>query len=204
MAFSSIIKKVALGLAQYEIAKTIDVVDNKVDIIFTRLDAHLKLAKTLVPSAITSTFGGVNVGQLEFVVMPVVPSDLPVVESGYAHETFDTLKGEISVMGTPKLARVTLDDYLLPNNPAKYPFSRPYGSPADQVVNFLTMAQNQYIPLRMIIVYHTGGVYLNLPCLVESISVTRDAVNDMHLNVSLVEYVELYKGAQAPKGVVSK
>lgn len=203
MAYSSIIKKVALGLAQHEIAKKINIVDNKVDIVFVRLDAGVQLAKTLVPSAVTGTIKGINAGQLQYIVMPVVPSELPVVEGGYNNEVFTTLAGDVSVMGTPQLAKLTLENYLLPNDPSKYPFCRPYGSSAAHVVNFLAKAQRDYVPLRILIVYHTGGEYLNMPCLVNNISVNRDSVNDMHLTVELVEYVELHKGNVA-KGVAKK
>lgn len=200
MALSSIIK-LALPYLQRELVKKINVVDNKADIIFTRLDNHLSAIKKSLPTTLVAGFKGENPTKIQHVVMPVVPSDLPQLQFGFNHEEATTLQGDIAIMGTPTLTKLTLDDYLLPGEPTKYPFSRPYGSNAQSVLEFLVEAQREFVPLRIIIVYHDGRVYLNLPCLVESISYHRDGVDDMRMTVNLIEYVQLDKGGITHKGV---
>lgn len=192
MAMSSIVKAALSGL-QYLAAKTINVVGNKADIVFTRLDTENDLRKidVAVRSAIEGATNILDNEDLKHIVMPVVPSELPAIEMAYNHETFTTINGDISLMGSPGLIKVTLDNYLLPSNPFKYSFCRPYGSSAQQVINFITEAQIKYIPLRVTIAYHSGQTYLNMPCLVESFSYSRDGVDDMRLTVNLIEYIVL-------------
>lgn len=200
MAHSTITRQAALeGLArvaQHLITTQINVVSNKADIVFTRLDSELKSNKALLKSAVTGAQDFFKAGDLQYVIMPVVPSELPKVETVYNHETFGSLDGEIAVMGVEGLKRVTLDNYLVPSSPFKYPFCRAYGSTAARIIEFFEKAHKDRIPLRITIAYHNGGEYLNMPCLIENLAINRDAVNDMFLTISLIEYVDLRKSVQ--------
>lgn len=200
MALSSIIK-LALPFVQHEVAKRINVVGNKADIVFTRLDNDLYSVKTLTQPVTGGKLSSINNTVPAHVVLPVVPSELPTLNVTFNHETFNTLQGDISVMGNQGLTTLTLEDYLLPSGYNKYPFVRPYGSSAKNVLDFLVRAQQDFVPLRIIIVYHDGRIYLNMPCLVESISHYKDAVDDMHITVNLIEYVEMSTGSFEYKGV---
>lgn len=193
MAMSTVISG-ALKFGQNIVAQTINVVGNKADIVFTRLDNENELSqlKTKVKSALAG-IGLVDSDNMRHIILPVVPSELPPIERTFNHETFTTLKGDIVLMGTPQLRRVVLDDYLLPGYPFKYPFCRPYGSAARKVLEFLEQAHKDFVPLRITIAYHDGRTYLDMPCLIENLTHHRDGVDDMRMTISLIEYVELYK-----------
>lgn len=122
------------------------------------------------------------------VILPVVPSQLPAVNSPQNNETFGGIRGDMGVIGTLGLRTLTLDDYLLPPIPTKYGFCRPYGSTAADVINFIKKYQAEYIPFRITITYSNGSVYLNMACLVNDFSYYVDNVGDYHFTLELIEY----------------
>ena len=143
MALSSIIK-LALPYLQRELATKINVVDNKADIIFTRLDTDFGIIKKSLPTTLIPGLKSDGPIGRQFVVMPVVPSELPQLQLGFHHEESTTLQGDVAIMGTPTLTKLTLDDYLLPGEPNKYPFSRPYATNAQEVLEFFVRAQREF------------------------------------------------------------
>lgn len=122
------------------------------------------------------------------VILPVVPSELPAINSPQNNDTFNGVRGDMSVIGTLGVRSLTLDDYLLPPFPTKYGFTRPYASTAADVINFIKRYQREYIPFRIAITYNNGSVYLNMACLVNDFTYYVDKVGDYHFSLDLVEY----------------
>lgn len=155
----------------------------------------LSILKNTLPTLTSS--GGTN-GKADIVlssdngknkvVLPVVPAELPEITCPQNNETFNGVRGDMSVIGTLGLRFVTLDNYLLPASPDKYVFARPYGSKAADVINFLIKNQNDFIPIRIAITYEDGSVYLNMACLINNFSYQVDNLGDYHLKLDLTEY----------------
>lgn len=123
----------------------------------------------------------------ERIILPVVPAELPTVNSPQNNEQFNTVLGDVSVIGTLGNRELTIES-LLPLVPSKCSFARPYGSTPDEVINFIKKYQNEYIPFRLTITYSDGAVYLNMACLVNDFSYYQDKVGDYHYSLQLVEY----------------
>ena len=122
------------------------------------------------------------------VILPVIPSELPEINSPQNNGTFEGVRGYMSYLGTLGVRSLTLENYLLPPLPTKYSFARPYGSTAAEVINFIKKYQQEYIPFRIAIAYNNGSVYLNMACLVNDFTYYVDKVGDYHFTLELVEY----------------
>ena len=123
----------------------------------------------------------------EKIVLPVVPGELPELNSPQNNENFNGILGDMAVIG-PMGSRTVKVESLLPLSPTKYPWCRPNGSNAGTVINFIRKAQLSYRPIRITIVYSNGSVYLSMKCLVNDFVYKPDNVGDYHYRLELIEY----------------
>lgn len=121
------------------------------------------------------------------IVLPLVPADLPEISNPQNNETFEGILGTMSVIGTLGLRSVSVKG-LLPAVPTKYPYANPLGSSASEVINFVNKYRNEYIPVRLVIAYTDGSVYLNMACLINDFTYYNDNVKDYHYKLDLIEY----------------
>lgn len=121
------------------------------------------------------------------IVLPLVPADLPEISNPQNNETFEGILGTMSVIGTLGLRSVSIKG-LLPVDPTKYPFANPLGSSAAEVINFVSRYRSEYIPVRLVIAFSDGSVYINMACLINDFSYSIDNVKDYHYKIDLIEY----------------
>ena len=121
------------------------------------------------------------------IVLPLVPADLPEISNPQNNETFDGILGTMSVIGTLGLRSVSIKG-LLPVDPTKYPFANPLGSSAAEVINFVSRYRSEYIPVRLVIAFGDGSVYINMACLINDFSYSIDNAKDYHYKIDLIEY----------------
>lgn len=124
-------------------------------------------------------------GSSDSVTLPVVKADLPTIENTQKNDVFESVIGDVSVIGLLGLRKVTFDDYLLPNDVSKYSFAK--GDNASTILNFIQDNHMNGQPFRIVI---TKGGYtvLNMACLIDEYSHYQDTTGDTHLNMSLTEY----------------
>lgn len=83
----------------------------------------------------------------DYIVLPIVPADLPELAQPQNNETFESISGSIRVIGLMGLREITIES-LLPAEGKNYPFARPTGSSAQKVVEFFEKWRRKYIPLQ--------------------------------------------------------
>lgn len=129
------------------------------------------------------------------IVLPIVPADLPEVTNPQNNDTFEGILGTMSVIGTIGLRTVSIKG-LLPVDPTKYPFANPLGSSAAEVINFVNRYRSEYIPVRLVIAFSDGSVYINMSCLINDFTYSIDNAKDYHFKLDLVEYrmVDIHTG----------
>lgn len=129
------------------------------------------------------------------IVLPIVPADLPEVTNPQNNDTFEGILGTMSVIGTIGLRTVSIKG-LLPVDPTKYPFANPLGSSAAEVINFVSRYRSEYIPVRLVIAFSDGSVYINMSCLINDFTYSIDNAKDYHFKLDLVEYrmVDIHTG----------
>lgn len=116
------------------------------------------------------------------VTFPVVPADLPTIETAQNNETFNSVIGDISAIGLIGLRSVTFDNWLCPER--DYSWSK--GSSGSAIVNFINKSRLEDKPFRLIIT--KGGTYLNMLCVVNSFSYYQDNLGDYHVSIEFMEY----------------
>lgn len=129
----------------------------------------------------------------EYVVFPVIPAELPEIETPQNNDTFKGVVADLSVIGTMALRKVSWEGFL-PCDVDKYPFSRPLGNNGDTIINFIRKYQDEYIPMRIAIVYNDGSVYLNMACLCDNFTYKKMNNGDYQYSINLVEYRMVTKG----------
>lgn len=123
----------------------------------------------------------------DYVVLPVVPADLPELSAPQNNEVFNAITGDIAVIGTMGLRELTIASFL-PSDGKNYPFARPTGSGAQKVIDFFNKWRNKYVPIRCAITYGNGDVYIDIHCLVDDFVYHADKVNDVHYSLHMREY----------------
>lgn len=119
------------------------------------------------------------------VTMPVVPSNLPKVSNPQNNDVFNSVIGDISIMGLLGLRTVEFEDFLLPSNTDDYSWAK--GDDVSTIINFINDNRQKGQPFRIIIT--KGDVtYLNMSCLINEFDYYQDGMADYHMDLSLVEY----------------
>lgn len=126
-------------------------------------------------------------GDSDFIVLPIVPADLPHVSTPQNNETFDAISGSIRVIGLMGLREMTIES-LLPANGKNYPFAKPTGSDAQKVVEFFEKWRQKHVPFFCSITYGNGDVYVDMACLVDDFTYHSDKVGDIHYSLRVSEY----------------
>lgn len=125
-------------------------------------------------------------GEDEAIVFPVVPANLPDITIPQKNETFESILGDMSVIGLMGLRQIKLEG-LLPDDVKKYNWCYPNSNNATDIINFINSNRVKYIPFRITIT-RGSNCYLNMACLVNSFTYTQDNVGDYHYSLELIEY----------------
>ena len=119
------------------------------------------------------------------VTFAVPPAQLPRITSEQNNDTFNSVIGDVSVIGLLGLRTVEFDDFLLPSDTSDYSWAR--GDNASDIINFINDNRQIGQPFRLII---TKGdlTYLNMSVLIDSFDYYQDELADYRMNVTFTEY----------------
>lgn len=119
------------------------------------------------------------------VTLPVIPSNLPRINAPQKNDVFESVIGDVSIMGLLGLRTVEFEDFLLPSNTSNYSWAR--GDNGSDIINFINDNRQKGQPFRVIIT--KGDVtYLNMSCLIDEFEYYQDGMADYHVNLTLKEY----------------
>lgn len=124
-------------------------------------------------------------GDANSVTFPVIPAQLPTIENTINNDTFNSVIGDISIMGLLGLRTVSFDNFLLPNDVSKYSFAK--GDNASTILNFIQDHNQTGKPFRLIMTKGNDTI-CNMSVLINDFSYYSDPVGDTYLSISFVEY----------------
>ncbi len=119
-------------------------------------------------------------------VLPVLPEKMPELINSYNNTTFETVNGEINLIGLRTLRTVSIQSFFPVNK--NYPFIRPQAiKDGWTYVSFFNKYANLKMPIRMVC---TNGFFeiSNLAYTIESFSTQINKVGDIEFNLELKEY----------------
>lgn len=119
------------------------------------------------------------------VTLPVVPSNLPKISNHQNNEVFNSVIGDVSIMGLLALRTVEFKDFLLPSDTSNYSWAR--GDNGSDIINFINDNRQTGKPFRIIIT-KADVTYLNMGCLIDDFDYYQDGMSDYHIDLSLSEY----------------
>ena len=121
----------------------------------------------------------------ESVTFPVVPANLPPITTPQNNDTFNSVIGDVSIMGLLGLRTIEFKDLLLPSNVDDYSWAK--GDNGADIINFINDNRQKSQPFRLIIT--KGDVtYCNMNVLIDIFDYYQDNQADYHLNCSFTEY----------------
>lgn len=121
----------------------------------------------------------------ESVTFPVPPANLPTITTPQNNDVFNSVIGDISIIGLLGLRTIEFKDLLLPSNVDDYSYSR--GDNGADIINFINDNRQKGQPFRLIIT--KGDVtYCNMNVLIDTFDYYQDNQADYHLNCSFTEY----------------
>ncbi len=119
------------------------------------------------------------------VTFPVPPEKLPTIENPQNNEVFNSVIGDISIMGLLGLRSIKFDDLLLPSNVNDYSWAK--GDNGADIINFINDNRQKGQPFRLIIT--KGDVtYCNMNVLIDDFNYYQDNQTDYHTDVTFTEY----------------
>lgn len=120
-------------------------------------------------------------------IIPVLPEKLPTMEQSYNNTTFESINGDINLIGTKGLRTVELSSFFPVFK--NYCFMRP-GSEQDgwMYVAFFNKWADRKVPIRMVWIDDKGREISNMAYTIESFSVTINKIKDIEYTLSLKEY----------------
>lgn len=119
------------------------------------------------------------------VTFPVPPEKLPTIENPQNNEVFNSVIGDISIMGLLGLRSIKFDDLLLPSNVNDYSWAK--GDNGADIINFINDNRQKGQPFRLIIT--KGDVtYCNMNVLINDFDYYQDNQTDYHIDVTFTEY----------------
>lgn len=119
------------------------------------------------------------------VTFPVPPEKLPTIENPQNNEVFNSVIGDISIMGLLGLRSIKFDDLLLPSNVNDYSWAN--GDNGADIINFINDNRQKGQPFRLIIT--KGDVtYCNMNVLIDYFNYYQDNQTDYHIDVTFTEY----------------
>lgn len=124
-------------------------------------------------------------GDSNGVTFPVIPAQLPTIENTQNNDTFNSVIGDVSIIGLLGLRTISFDNFLLPNDVSKYSFAK--GDNASTILNFIQENNQKGQPFRLIMTKGDDTV-CNMNVLINDFSYYQDTVGDTYLSISFVEY----------------
>ena len=124
-------------------------------------------------------------GSSNSITFPVVPADLPVITSEQNNDVFNSVIGDVSVMGLLALRTIEFTDLLLPSDVNDYSWAK--GDNASDIINFINDNRQTGQPFRLIIT-KDNITYCNMNVLIDSFSYHQDNLVDYICNISFKEY----------------
>lgn len=124
-------------------------------------------------------------GDSNSVTFPVIPAQLPTIENVQNNDTFNSVIGDISMIGLLGLRKITFDNFLLPSDVSKYNFAK--GDNAATILNFIQDHVQSGQPFRLIMTKGDDTI-CNMSVLIDDWSHYQDAVGDTYLTISFTEY----------------
>lgn len=119
------------------------------------------------------------------VTFPVPPEKLPTIENPQNNEVFNSVIGDISIMGLLGLRSIKFNDLLLPSNVNDYSWAK--GDNGADIINFINDNRQKGQPFRLIIT--KGDVtYCNMNVLIDDFNYYQDNQTDYHIDVTFTEY----------------
>lgn len=119
------------------------------------------------------------------VTFPVPPENLPTITNPQNNDVFNSVLGDVSIIGLLGLRSITFDDFLLPSDTSDYSWSN--GDNASDIINFINDNRQKGQPFRVIIT--KGDVtYCNMNVLIDDFDYYQDNQADYHLNGTFSEY----------------
>lgn len=119
------------------------------------------------------------------VTFPVPPDNLPRITTHQNNDTFNSVIGDVSIMGLLGLRSVEFEDFLLPSDTYNYSWAR--GDNGGDIINFINDNRQKGQPFRIIIT--KGDVtYLNMAVLIDDFDYYMDNQADYHMNAKFTEY----------------
>ena len=119
-------------------------------------------------------------------ILPVLPENMPELVESYKNNTFESVKGEINLIGTKALRTVNIQSFFPVNK--NYPFIRPQAVKNGwEYVAFFNKYANLRVPIRMV---WTDGFneISNMAYTIESFSIQINKAKDIKFNLDLKEY----------------
>ncbi len=124
----------------------------------------------------------------EYITLPVVPNPLPTINEPQNNETFAGLRGDIALIGPLGLRTLSLDNILLPVG-KNYSFMRSSGTDGAECLGFFQAQRQIKAVMRICIIQSDGNEILNMPCVIDSLSWSKDKMGDIRATVGIKEYV---------------
>lgn len=124
-------------------------------------------------------------GSSKSITFPVVPADLPVITSEQNNDVFNSIIGDISVIGLLGLRTIEFDNLLLPSDVNDYSFAK--GDNASDIINFIIDNRQTGQPFRLVIT-KDNVTYCNMSVLIDSFDYHQDNTADYRINISFKEY----------------
>ena len=122
----------------------------------------------------------------QVLTLPVIPENMPELSQGYKNSIFESINGELNLIGTKALRTVSFSCFF-PRK--KYRFSRPKSlEDGFAYVNFFNKYASNKMPVRMILVDNDNREISNMAYIVESFNCYVDRQGDIQYSLDLKEY----------------
>lgn len=122
----------------------------------------------------------------QVLTLPIIPENMPELSQSYKNSTFESINGELNLIGTKALRTVSFSCFF-PNK--KYSFIRPKSKEDGWVyVAFFNKYANNKMPIRMILVDNDNREVSNMAYTVESFNCFVDRQGDIQYSLDLKEY----------------
>lgn len=119
------------------------------------------------------------------VTFPVPPADLPMIGAPQNNDVFNSVIGDVSIMGLMGLRTIEFSDILAPGDNSDYSWAN--GDNGGVIINFINDARLSGQPFRLII-SKDDVTYCNMSCLIDDFSYYLDNQCDYHLTIKFTEY----------------
>ena len=122
----------------------------------------------------------------QVLTLPILPENMPELVQSYKNSTFESINGELNLIGTKALGTVSFSSFF-PNK--KYSFIRPKAIENGwEYVAFFNKYTENKMPVRMILLDNENNDILNIAFSVESFNFFVDKVGDIQYSIDLKEY----------------